>query len=163
MFFTQNQVLEEVVAVQTGQMSEDASVVFQGWCEVMEAVCNNGEIDLRNGFRGFYQRFPREILFDLNSYNRLNIPLKPEQIDEVIDEKVKYSTQYMPDHVTYGTLAELSKEYGQQMYVGWNFSKPRTDTMLIIPFNEERCICHVWNNPNQRLNLIHVLQWPTHG
>lgn len=163
MFFTQNQVLEEVASVQAGEMSEEASPVFAGWCEIMERMVEECGVNLRNGFRGFYQRSPREILGDLNNYDRLNSPLTREQIDEIVDEKNKYSPQFMPDHTMTGTLDELRHEYDQTLYVGWNLSKTRTDTCLVLPFTEDRYICYVWNNPNQRLNLIRILELPTHS
>lgn len=67
MVFTKKQVLKEVVQLQAGELLTSQSKVFKTWQNFATNWFQDDITDyLLNGFKGFYQRTPEQILLDFH-------------------------------------------------------------------------------------------------
>lgn len=84
MKFTQEQVLKEVQEIFKRDLSPTSinSKVYDTWIEMAEGWLSEGSYDyLNEGFTGFFERTPNQILLDFHLNDKLLDPLSDTQVD----------------------------------------------------------------------------------
>lgn len=85
-FFPRNQVVEETIAIRQDRLDRTKSKVYGVWEELAYEWLSSGENDYAaDGFKGFYDRSPSEILFDFHENDLLEVPLTDDEVEKLLN------------------------------------------------------------------------------
>lgn len=81
--FTRKQVLEQVSAVQSGELVREDSAVVEKWFEMADQWLAEHD-DAEGGFRGFDERTPEQILLDFDQNDLLLDQLSDDELFKLL-------------------------------------------------------------------------------
>lgn len=86
MKFTKEQVLAEKRAIEAGTTLREDSAVYQAWAELADRWLASGDNSYHTeGFKGFNERSPEEIVLDFHLNDLLDAPLTDAEFNACLD------------------------------------------------------------------------------